>query len=140
MGPVAHRSPHSRLGELQPHDTADRRRIALLPDIGAAVETAFTLTLQTEYPGLLAVACPVVLTVPLPPGDPDELAVPREFVHGAVGALAAFPTPLGPLGTPFTPAVPAPAEPAFGEPTALPVPVDGLLAVSSASGCSTARR
>jgi hypothetical protein len=34
----------------------------------------------------------------------------------------------GPDGTPLTPAVPAPAEPALGEPTALPLPADGPLA------------
>jgi hypothetical protein len=93
----------------------------------------------------LFLAVPVVL-VPLappvaPPCDPDEFAVPAVFVPGAVGAFVELPAPLGslpellsppafagPFGTPLTPVVPAPAEPAFGEPTALPVPADGPLA------------
>jgi hypothetical protein len=77
--------------------------------------------------------------------DPVEFAVPNAFVPGAVGTFAEFPTPLGsftelfrppalagPLGTPLTPAVPAPAEPAFGEPAAEPVPAVGPLAAPAA--------
>jgi hypothetical protein len=76
---------------------------------------------------------------------PDEFAVPNVFVPGAVGNFAALPAPLGsfaelftppalagPLGTPLTAAVPAPAEPAFGEPTALPVPAVGPLVAPAA--------
>jgi hypothetical protein len=79
--------------------------------------------------------------------DPDELAVPALLVPGGGGeaTFAELPAPLGSLpellrpptlagpdGTPLTPAVPAPAEPAFGEPTALPVPADGPLAAPPA--------
>jgi hypothetical protein len=88
-------------------------------------------------------ADPVVMDDPLVPGDPEELAVPALLVPGGGGeaTFAELPAPLGSLpelfrpptlagpdGTPLTPAVPAPAEPAFGEPTALPVPPDGPLA------------
>ena len=88
------------------------------------------------------VAVPVVVDRPEPAllADPDEFAVPKLFVPGAVGTFAELPAPLGslpellsppalagPLGTPLTPAVPAPAEPAFGDPTALPVPAEGPL-------------
>jgi hypothetical protein len=77
--------------------------------------------------------------------DPDELAVPKVLVPGAVGTFAELPAPLGSLpkllrpaalagpdGTPLTAAVPAPADPAFGEPTALPVLADGPLAAPPA--------
>jgi len=79
--------------------------------------------------------------------DPDELAVPRLLVPGGVceTTFPGLPAPLGSLtelfrppalagpdGTPLTPAVPAPAEPAFGEPAALPVPGDGPLAAPPA--------
>ena len=77
--------------------------------------------------------------------EPDEFAVPRALVPGAVGVFVEFPAPLGslaelfspptfagPLGTPLTPAVPAPADPALGEPTALPVPAEGPLAAPPA--------
>ena len=73
--------------------------------------------------------------------DPDEFAVPALLVPRGETVLEALPTPLGSLsellrppalagpdGTPLTPDVPAPAEPAFGEPTALPVPTEGPLA------------
>jgi hypothetical protein len=60
-------------------------------------------------------------------GDPEELAVPAEFVPGWLGVFAAFalPTPLGSLAvlrppagfagpvTPLMAVVPAPGEPAF---------------------------
>jgi len=82
------------------------------------------------------------LAEPVVADDPDELAVPALLVPGGGAAIfAALPAPLGSLpellrppalagpdGTPLTPAVPAPGEPAFGEPTALPVPVEGPLA------------
>jgi hypothetical protein len=82
-----------------------------------------------------------------PAGEPDELAVPALLVPGAGGeaSLAELPAPLGSLpellsppalagpdGTPLMPAVPAPAEPAFGEPAALPLPADGPLAAPPA--------
>jgi hypothetical protein len=79
--------------------------------------------------------------------EPDELAVPALLVPDAGGEFifAELPAPLGslpellrpptlagPEGTPLTPAVPAPAEPAFGEPAALPEPADGPLAAPPA--------
>ena len=85
---------------------------------------------------------------PLPPPplepEPEELAVPNALVPGAVGLLTELPAPLGslpelfkpptlagPEGTPLTAAVPAPAEPAFGDPTAL-LPAEGPLAAPPA--------
>jgi hypothetical protein len=86
-------------------------------------------------------AVPLVEPVLELPAEPDEFAVPRPFVPGALGVFVELPAPLGslaelfsppafagPLGTPLTPAVPAPVDPAFGEPTALPVPAVGPLA------------
>ena len=79
-------------------------------------------------------ADPVVM-----PPPPDDCAVPALLVPGAGGEanLDAFPAPLGsspalfappglagPGGTPLMPEVPAPAEPALGEPAALPLPPD----------------
>jgi hypothetical protein len=79
--------------------------------------------------------------------DPDEFAVPALLVPGGGGMVnfAELPAPLGsfpellrpptlpgPDGTPLMPAVPAPAEPAFGEPAALPLPADGPLAAPPA--------
>jgi hypothetical protein len=70
---------------------------------------------------------------------PDDCAVPALLVPGAGGeaSLDALPAPLGsspalfappglagPRGTPLMPEVPAPAEPALGEPAALPLPPD----------------
>jgi len=88
-------------------------------------------------------ADPVVMDDPF--GDPDELAVPALLVPGGWETLAGLPAPLGSLpellspptlagpdGAPLTPAVPAPAEPALGEPAALPVPDDGPLAAPPA--------
>jgi hypothetical protein len=73
--------------------------------------------------------------------EPDEFAVPALLVPGGITAFEALPAPLGSLsellrppvlagpdGTPLTPDVPAPAEPAFGEPAALPLPAEGPLA------------
>jgi hypothetical protein len=79
--------------------------------------------------------------IPVVDAFPVEFAVPKVLVPGAVGVLTELPAPLGslpelltppafagPFGTPLTAAVPAPAAPAFGEPTALPVPTLGPLA------------
>src|SRR6267143_4931964 len=92
---------------------------------------------------LFVLAEPVVMD----DGNPDELAVPALLVPGGGGeaSFAELPAPLGSLpellrpptlagpdGTPLTPAVPAPAEPALGEPTALPLPADGPLAAAPA--------
>jgi hypothetical protein len=81
---------------------------------------------------------PVVTPAPLfaAAPEPDDWAVPALLVPGAVGSLAALPAPLGSLtelfgppgfagpgGTPLMAAVPAPAEPALGEPAALPPPL-----------------
>jgi hypothetical protein len=72
---------------------------------------------------------------PFGPG-PDEFAVPTLLVPsggdelnlpelpaplGSLPELLRPPALAGPDGTPLTPAVPAPAEPAFGEPAALPL-------------------
>src|SRR5882757_4181970 len=100
-----------------------------------------------EVPPAAGLADPVVMEDPVVAGDPDGLAVPALLVPGAGGAatLAELPAPLGSLpellsppalagpdGTPLTPAVPAPAEPALGEPAALPLPADGPLAAPPA--------
>jgi hypothetical protein len=82
---------------------------------------------------------------PVVADDPEELAVPKLLVPGGVATFAELPAPLGSLpellrppalagpdGTPLTPAVPAPADPAFGEPAALPLPADGPLAAPPA--------
>jgi hypothetical protein len=89
---------------------------------------------------LVFFADPVVTPAP----GPDELAVPALLVPGGGGeaCLDKLPAPLGSLpelfsppefagpdGTPLTPDVPAPADPALGEPTALPLPAEGPLAV-----------
>jgi hypothetical protein len=92
-----------------------------------------------------APAEPVVLDDPVAADDPEELAVPALLVPGGGTTLAELPAPLGSLpelfrppalpgpdGTPLTPAVPAPAEPAFGEPAALPEPAEGPLAAPPA--------
>jgi hypothetical protein len=74
-----------------------------------------------------------------------EFAVPNLLVPGASGTFAEFPAPLGSLpelfnpptlagpdGTPLMPEVPAPAEPALGDPAALPVPAVAPLAAPPA--------
>jgi hypothetical protein len=93
-------------------------------------------------------ADPVVTPAPVFADEPDDCAVPALLVPGAGGAatFAELPAPLGSLpelfrppafagpdGTPLTPAVPEPVEPAFGEPTALPVPAVGPLAAPPAA-------
>jgi hypothetical protein len=100
-----------------------------------------------EGPSAPDLADPVVMEDPVVAGDPDELAVPALLMPGAEGAaiFAELPAPLGSLpellsppalagpdGTPLTPAVPAPAEPALGEPTALPLPAEDPLAAPPA--------
>src|SRR4051794_10018350 len=90
---------------------------------------------------------PVVTPPPVFAREPDDCAVPALLVPGGGGeaTFAELPAPLGSLpelfsppalpgpdGTPLTPAVPAPVEPAFGEPTALPVPAVGPLAAPPA--------
>src|SRR3954465_14377408 len=77
-------------------------------------------------------AAPVVVE-PVELAVPVELAGPALLVPGGVASLEAWPARLGslrelwgppawagPEGTPLMPAVPAPADPALGEPTALP--------------------
>ena len=88
---------------------------------------------------MVFLADPVVTPAP----GPDEFAVPALLVPGGGGevSLDELPTPLGSLpelfsppefagpdGTPLTPDVPAPADPALGEPTALPLPEGPLAA------------
>jgi hypothetical protein len=85
---------------------------------------------STSAPERFDPADPVVT----PP--PEDCAVPALLVPGAGGeaSLDEFPAPLGsspalfnppglagPGGTPLMPDVPAPAEPALGEPAALPL-------------------
>src|SRR5438270_4895676 len=97
-----------------------------------------------RWPELPLRAIPVV-DPPAAPVDPVEFAVPKVLVPGAVGIFTELPAPLGslaelfspptfagPLGTPLTAAVPAPGAPAFGEPTALPLPTLGPLAAPAA--------
>jgi hypothetical protein len=82
------------------------------------------------------VAEPVVIPLPVLLPLPDDCAVPEELVPGAEGdaCRVAFAAPLGssleffnppgaagPGGTPLMPCEPAPAEPALGEPAALPL-------------------
>jgi hypothetical protein len=122
-------------------------RISASPGIEGPGETVPSVRPPVAPPALVP-ALPVVddpAALPVE-GDPDELAVPRVFVPGAVGIFAELPAPLGsspellrppalagPDGTPLTPAVPAPAEPAFGEPAAVPVvPAEGPLAAPAA--------
>jgi hypothetical protein len=84
---------------------------------------------------------PVVTPLPVLARDPDDCEAPAVLVPGAGlvpgtgdACLDAFPAPLGsslallsppgaagPEGTPLTPCEPAPAEPALGEPAALPL-------------------
>jgi hypothetical protein len=92
-------------------------------------------------PARPAVVVEAADALPVLADEPEELAVPRELVPGAVGILAELPAPLGsfaellrpptfagPLGTPLIEVVPAPAEPAPGVPAADPVPAEGPLA------------
>ncbi|WP_167558591.1 hypothetical protein [Bradyrhizobium canariense] len=80
-------------------------------------------------------------------GEPDAFAVPALLVPdagcdttfdglpaplGSLPELLRPPTFAGPDGTPLTPAVPAPAEPAFGEPAAVPLPAEAPLAAPPA--------
>src|SRR4051812_6189839 len=104
----------------------------------------FSLRLIALSSASIAVSSLVFLAEPVvtPAPGPDELAVPALFVPGGGEAcLDDLPTPLGSLpelfsppefagpdGTPLTPDVPAPADPALGEPTALPLPAEGPLA------------
>ena len=115
------------------------------PGIAGPCVTVPSMRPPIAAPVPLTAALPVVALdppepVPALPADPDEFAVPKLFVPGAVGTFAELPAPLrslpellsppafaGPLGTPLTAAVPAPAYPAFGDPTALPVPAVGPL-------------
>jgi hypothetical protein len=89
------------------------------------------VTVPSIRPPLAPARLPPTPTVP---GDPVEFAVPSVLVPGAL-ALAELPAPLGSLtelfepptlpgpgGTPLTAAVPVSADPAFGAPTAVPVP------------------
>lgn len=79
---------------------------------------------------------PVVTPLPVLTPPPDDCAVPAVLVPGAGGdaRLTEFAAPLGsspallrppgaagPGGTPLVPCEPAPAEPALGEPAALPL-------------------
>ena len=110
----------------------------------------FTLRSIALFSSVIAASpsvCGPVMLVPVrfDPADPvvtpppEGCAVPALLVPGAGGeaSLDEFPAPLGsspalfnppglagPGGTPLMPEVPAPAEPALGEPAALPLPAD----------------
>ena len=100
----------------------------------------FTLRSIVLFSSLIAASTSVVdLADPVVTPLPDDCAVPALLVPGAGGAasLDEFPAPLGswpalfnppglagPEGTPLMPDVPAPADPALGEPAALPLPAD----------------
>jgi hypothetical protein len=112
--------------------------IAASPDVAGPVTSTPPGLARPTVVVEPADALPVVLALA---GAPEELAVPRELVPGAVGSFAEFPAPLGsfrellrppalagPFGTPLIAAVPAPAEPALGVPAGDPVPADGPLA------------
>jgi hypothetical protein len=103
----------------------------------------FSLRSIVLFSSLMAASSLVCGHVPAPadpvvtPRPPDDCAVPAELVPGGGGEArwAEFPAPLGSApapglagaeGTPPMPDVPAPAEPAFGEPVAAPLP-DGPL-------------
>jgi hypothetical protein len=131
--------------------TGSSARIAASPDIAGPGVTVPSMRPPVAAPVRLSAALPVVVVDPPEPilalpVEPEEFAVPKLFVPAAVGSFAEFPAPLGslpellsppalagPLGTPLKPAVPAPAEPAFGDPTALPVPAEGPLAAPPAA-------
>jgi len=87
-------------------------------------------------PDLADLPAPVVTPLPVLTPAPDDCAVPELLVPGADGdaCLEEFPAPLGsspallsppgaagPEGTPLMLCEPAPAEPALGEPAALPL-------------------
>jgi len=87
-------------------------------------------------PDLADLPEPVVTPLPVLTPAPDDCAVPELLVPGADGdaCLEEFPAPLGsspallsppgaagPEGTPLMLCEPAPAEPALGEPAALPL-------------------
>jgi hypothetical protein len=110
------------------------------------LDTPLELAVPREFVPVELPAFPLVDCEPVDGPEPDELTVSRFFMPGEVGTFAALPAPLGslpelfrpptlagPLGTPLTPAVPAPAEPAFGEPAALPEPFVGPLAAPPAA-------
>src|ERR1700761_6792427 len=96
------------------------------------------VTVPSIRPPLRAWALPFAVAVVTPAalGDPVEFAVPAVLVPGGALVFAALPEPLGslpellspptfagPFGVPLTLAEPAPAAPAFGDPTALLVPL-----------------
>jgi hypothetical protein len=106
-------------------------RISAAPGIEGPGVVVPSMRPLVVVPQALLPAVPAVieLRAPVPPVEPEELAVPVAFVPGASCTLAEFPAPLealpeffrppafaGPEGTPLTPAVPAPAEPALGLP------------------------
>jgi hypothetical protein len=113
-------------------------RISISPGIEGPGVTVPSIRPPFPAPALVF-AIPVVFDPAVPDVDPVEFAVPKVFVPGAVGTFTELPAPLGSLpellrppalagpdGTPLTAAVPAPADPAFGDPTALPAPAEGL--------------
>ena len=108
-------------------------RIASSPGIAGPGVTVPSIRPPTAPPARLP-AVPTVVEpngarpAAVPDDDPDELAVPAEFVPGVLDAFEALAAPLGSLPellrpstfpgpvTPLTAALPAPAEPALGAP------------------------
>ncbi len=110
------------------------RSIALFSSVIAA--SPLRLRARHAVPDPADLPEPVVTPLPVLTPPPDDCAVPALLVPGAGGdaCLDAFAAPLGsspalfnppglagPDGTPLMPCVPAPAEPALGEPAALPL-------------------
>jgi hypothetical protein len=94
----------------------------------------FILRSTVLFSSVIAASAPVLsdLAEPVVTPPPDDWAVPAELVPGGGGDASpdGFAAPLGlfnppglagPDGTPVVPCVPAPAEPALGEPAALPL-------------------
>jgi hypothetical protein len=109
------------------------RSTSLFSSVIAASPLRCGPVISVRDPGL---AEPVVTPLPVLTPLPDDCAVPAELVPGPgrVACLDALPAPLGssaalfnppgaagPGGTPLIPCEPAPAEPALGEPAALPL-------------------
>jgi hypothetical protein len=110
------------------------RSITLFSSLIAASPLCFGPVMSVTYPGDRPE--PVVTPLPVLTPAPDDCAVPELLVPGDDGdaSLEALPAPLGsspalllppgaagPDGTPLMLCEPAPAEPALGDPAALPL-------------------
>jgi hypothetical protein len=117
---------------------ASSARMTSSPCIAGPCVTVPSMRLPTAPPAESRAVPTVVDPIGAPPPaaapDPEELAVPNEFVPGVLADLAALPAPLGSLPellrpaafpgpvTPFTAVAPEPAEPALGALPVAPVP------------------